>query len=137
MGIATAVIANAEDYERVLNTRKPVFMLFVSQHCPACGQAGQLFTRIAERHAETIDSLLLDTALTPRHPEVSGTPTLLIFKRGKMVEKLMGFGPWEDQEHYVRDTFRRYAPGQPDAGVSPPASTAPYPTHESRHPAHR
>lgn len=137
MGIATAVIANAKDYQRVLNTRKPVFMLFVSQHCPACGHAGQIFERIADGHTEAIDSLILDTAHTPRHPDVTGTPTLLIFKHGKLVEKHKGFGPWEDQEHYVQETFKRYAPCEPKARISPPTSTLPYPTRESRHPSHR
>lgn len=137
MGIATAVIANAEDYQRVLNTQKPVFMLFVSQHCPACERAGPLFERIADGHAGAIDSLILDTAHTPRHPDVGGTPTLLIFKQGQLVEKHKGFGDWDDQEQYVQDIFKRYAPGEANAGVSPPASTAPCPAPESRHPAHR
>lgn len=40
MGIATAVIADAEQYQQLLKTHRTVFMLFVSQHCPACGEAG-------------------------------------------------------------------------------------------------
>ncbi|MBK5437105.1 thioredoxin family protein [Pseudomonas sp. TH32] len=131
MGIATAVIANAEEYQQVLASHETVFMLFVSQRCPACGEAGPLFERIAGKFANRVKSLVLDTAQTPRHPEVTGTPTLLIFQNGQMVEKLKGFGRWEEQEHTVMETFSRYA------RFSPPASTAPCRKHESKHPSHR
>ncbi|QLG92657.1 thioredoxin family protein [Pseudomonas yamanorum] len=134
MGIATAVIANAEDYQRELSTPLPVFMLFISEHCPACGKAGPLFERIAGKYANTVKSLVLDTAQTPRHPDVTGIPTLLIFQNGQMVEKLKGFGPQEDQEQTVKDTFSRYATGME---ISPPTSTAPSPTPESTPPSHR
>ncbi|WEL65235.1 conjugal transfer protein TraF [Pseudomonas sp. CBSPGW29] len=69
MGIATAVIADAMAYQQVLKAHKTVFMLFVSQHCPACGEAGPLFERFARKYARTVKSLVLDTAQTPRHPE--------------------------------------------------------------------
>ncbi|NWC94472.1 MULTISPECIES: co-chaperone YbbN [unclassified Pseudomonas] len=131
MGMATAVIKNVEEYQRVLAAHKTVFMLFVSQHCPACGAAGPLFERVAGKYVTSVKSLVLDTAQTPRHPEVTGTPTLLIFQNGQMVEKLKGFGPWDEQEHAILETFSRYAK------LSPPTSTAPYRKHESRHPSHR
>ena len=134
MGIGTAVIANAEDYQRVLDTPLPVFMLFVSQHCPACEEAGPLFERIAEQYAKAVTSLVLDTAQTPRHPEVTGTPTLLIFQKGQMVERLKGFGPQEEQERTVKEAFSRYIPG---ARLNPPTSTAPSPAPESTPPSHQ
>jgi Thiol-disulfide isomerase and thioredoxins len=125
MGIATAVIADAMAYQQVLKAHKTVFMLFVSQHCPACGEAGPLFERFARKYARTVKSLVLDTAHTPRHPEVTGTPTLLVFQNGKMVEKLKGF-----DEKTLRETFAK-------TRISPPTSTAPCRKHESRHPSHR
>ncbi|NWB23454.1 thioredoxin family protein [Pseudomonas sp. P7758] len=125
MGIATAVIADAEQYQQLLKTHRTVFMLFVSQHCPACGEAGPLFERIAGKYASSVKSLVLDTARTPRHPEVTGTPTLLVFQNGKMINKLEGF-----DEKTLRETFAR-------TRISPPTSTAPSPKPESRHPSHR
>jgi len=125
MGIATAVIADAMAYQQVLKAHKTVFMLFVSQHCPACGEAGPLFERFARKYARTVKSLVLDTAQTPRHPEVTGTPTLLVFQNGKMINKLKGF-----DEKTLRETFAK-------TRISPPTSTAPCRKHESRHPSHR
>lgn len=80
MGIATAVIADAEQYQQLLKTHRTVFMLFVSQHCPACGEAGPLFERIAGKYASSVKSLVLDTARTPeasrgyRHAYPAGFP---------------------------------------------------------------
>ena len=89
MGYATATIANAQEYQRILNTKRPVFILFVSEHCPACVTAGPLFDRIARQYPR-VRSLVVDCAKTPRHPDVTGTPTLLIYMRGTLMEKLKG-----------------------------------------------
>lgn len=126
MGIANATIANAEDYQRVLRTSSPVFMLFVSEHCGACVTAAPLFELIAGRYPSVV-SLVLDCAQTPRHPEVTVTPTLLIFVEGTLMEKLKGFGPEDEQAQLVEETFKRYAqrraataPGSLDAPPPPP-----------------
>lgn len=108
MGLATATIANAEDYQRVLSTSRPVFLLFVSTHCPACAEAVPLFEKVAAKYPSVV-SMVLDCAQTPRHPEVTGTPTGLIYLDGQLQEKLQGFGPLEDQAQVVEDTFARYA----------------------------
>ena len=108
MGLATATIANAEDYQRVLSTSRPVFLLFVSAHCPACTEAVPLFEKVAARYPSVV-SMVLDWAQTPRHPEVTGTPTGLIYLDGQLQEKLQGFGTLDDQAQVVEDTFARYA----------------------------
>ena len=109
MGYANAIIANAEDYQRVLSTSRPVFLVFVSSHCAACSNAVPLFKRIAGEHPDTV-SLVLDCAETPKHPQVTGTPTLLIYLNGQMVEKAKGFGPQTEQTQFVEHLFKRYAP---------------------------
>ncbi|KAF1029727.1 MAG: Thioredoxin [Pseudomonas sp.] len=127
MAIATDVIANAEDYQRVLASHPVVFLLFVSKHCPACKHSGPLFQQMAGLHTDAITSLVLDTAHTPRHEAVTGIPTLLVFQNGQMVDKLKGFGAWEEQEATLQAIFARYA----GAGITPPASIGPGPIPES------
>lgn len=120
MGYATASIANAEDYQRALSTSQPVFLLFVSSHCPACSNAAPLFESVAGQYPTAV-SLILDCTKTPRHPEVTGTPTLLIYLDGALQEKHKGFGPGPDQAPYVEALFTRYAAR---TGAKPPASPA-------------
>ncbi|MBF6029034.1 thioredoxin family protein [Pseudomonas sp. P115] len=108
MGIATAIIDTDEEFQRVLDTPVPVFMLFVSQHCPACADAGPLFTRVASQYPQ-IKSMVLDTAETLRRSEVTGTPTLAVYRDGALMETFKGLGPEEDQPQLVEEIFKRYA----------------------------
>ncbi|MGY2363988.1 thioredoxin family protein [Pseudomonas azotoformans] len=107
METATRKIADAKDFQRILNTPRPVFILFVSEHCPACGESTPLFELAAWKHPWIV-SLVVDCAGTPRHPDVTGTPTLLIYWNGVLEEKLKGFGPRENQAQVVEATFKRY-----------------------------
>ncbi|QHF44626.1 hypothetical protein PspS35_12885 [Pseudomonas sp. S35] len=120
MGIVTATIANADDFNRALRTPQPVFMLFVSKHCPACEVSGPLFQGIANEH-QSVVSLVLDCAQTPRHAEVTSTPTLLIYLNGTLMEKLQGFGPEDEQAQLIEAKFKHYADR---TGAEPPASPA-------------
>lgn len=126
MGYATATIANAQEYQRILNTKRPVFILFVSEHCPACVKAGPLFDRIARQYPR-VRSLVVDCAKTPRHPDVTGTPTLLIYMRGTLMEKLKGFGPEPQQLSVVRRTFKHYSRRKVAKPLASPAALLPPP----------
>ncbi len=130
MEIATQKISDAKHFQRVLNTPRPVFILFISDHCPACVSAGPLFERIASRHPWIV-SIVLNCVKTPRHPSVMGTPTLLIYLNGTLMEVFKGFGPEQEQVRFVTDTFKRYdqrkvakPPALPAAPPPPPPSSA-------------
>ena len=126
MGYANGTIANAEDYQRVLSTSHPVFMLFVSQHCAACAGSAPLFKRIAGKYPSVV-SLILDCARTPRHPEVTGTPTLLVFRDGALKEKINSFGPKAEQPLFLENTFNHYALGHDVTAPASPAAPPPLP----------
>lgn len=114
MGIAKDVIANNEDYLRVLAAHPIVFMLFVSEKCPICPIVLKLFEPIAEHYGPAVKSLVLDTAETPRLKQVTGTPTLVAHVDGQIKEVFKGFGPWETQEQTLKEIFSRYAQQTPD-----------------------
>ncbi|QDG55340.1 thioredoxin family protein [Pseudomonas sp. NIBRBAC000502773] len=126
MGYNIATVINAEEYLSILSTPAPVFLLFVSQHCAACAGSAPLFERIAGKYP-AVTSRVLDCAQTPRHPEVTGTPTLLIYLNGNLVEKLKGFGPEDQQPQRVEALFKRYALLQDAAAPVSPAAPPPQP----------
>ena len=127
MGIAKDVIASNADYQSVLAAHPIVFMLFVSQTCPACTIAVELFEPIAESYEPTVKSLVLDAAKTPTLEQVTSVPTLVVHTNGNIKEILKGFGPRETQEQTLRDLFSRYAQQQAPGKSASPAAPPPSP----------
>lgn len=91
-------------YRKALNTWRTVIMYFGNQHCPACEWAEPVFRAIAEKYKDHACIYVLDTSKSPRHPKVTGTPTVLTYKNGKLLQKLKGIGTAETLEEH----FRKY-----------------------------
>ena len=47
---------------------------------------------------------MLNTSESPRHPDVTGTPTVLFYKDGKLLKKLKGIGT----EQTLQEDFARH-----------------------------
>lgn len=107
MGLANATIADAEELRRLTNMQCPVFILYVSNDCPACTTAAPLFESIAAKYPSVL-SMVVDCAQTQRNEEVTGTPTGLLYLNGELKEKMKGFGPLDNQAQFVEDIFKRY-----------------------------
>jgi thioredoxin 1 len=85
----------APTYRKALKTRHPVILYFANEHCPACELAGPIFRQTAEPYRHRADIYMLNTSESPRHPLVTGTPTVLFYKNGRLVKKLKGIGTEE------------------------------------------
>lgn len=133
MGYANARIDTEDEFQKALSTSHPVFMLFVSEHCGACIYSAPLFELIAGKYPSVV-SLILDCAHTPRHPEVTATPTLLVFLDGSLRDRFEGLGPPQEQPQFIEGLFKRYA-HEEDAGApaSPGAPPPPLPSGASLH----
>lgn len=82
-------------YRKALKTWRPVILYFANEHCPACEWAGPIFRQVAEPYRLRANIYMLDTSQSPRHPDVTGTPTVLFYKNGRLVKKLKGIGTEE------------------------------------------
>ncbi|POA33956.1 MULTISPECIES: co-chaperone YbbN [unclassified Pseudomonas] len=91
MNPKTAPITLAPQYRRALRTYRPVVLYFAHPHCYACEFAGPIFRATAEAYKDRAEFYMLNTAESPRHPKVSGTPTVLCYCNGKLLRKLKGF----------------------------------------------
>lgn len=82
----------APTYRKALKTWRPVILYFGNQHCPACEEAEPIFRAIAQAYRHRADIYMLNTSESPRHPDVTGTPTVLFYKDGRLRKKLKGIG---------------------------------------------
>ena len=112
--------ALAPVYRKALRTWRPVILYFGSQHCPACETAGPIFREIGERYRHHANIYMLNTSESPRHPDVTGTPTVLFYKDGKLLKKLKGIGT----EQTLQEDFARHI------GKVKPRYTARKPSHD-------
>lgn len=103
-------------YRKALKTWRPVILYFANEHCPACEWAGPIFRQTADPYRHRANVYMLDTSQSPRHPLVTGTPTVLFYRNGKLLKKLKGIGTEqtlaEDFVRYVGKTKAPAAPGR-------------------------
>lgn len=98
-------------YRKALKTWRPVILYFANEHCPACEFAGPIFRQIAEPYRHRANIYMLNTRESPRHPLVTGTPTVLFYKNGKLLKKLKGIGTEETlAADFARHIGRTRAP---------------------------
>ena len=86
-------------YRKVLKARRLVVLYFFNEHCAACVFSSPVFLEIAKPFRAWMDIFMLDTAQSCRHPDVTGTPTVLFYKEGVLVKKLKGIGTEESLRH--------------------------------------
>ncbi|WP_085694114.1 MULTISPECIES: co-chaperone YbbN [unclassified Pseudomonas] len=108
-------------YRKALKTWRPVILYFTNEHCPACEMAGPIFRHVAEPYRLRADIYMLNTREAPRHPNVTGTPTVLFYRDGKLMKKLKGIGT----EDTLRQDFALHI-----GRVKPPAR---HRRHQRRH----
>lgn len=97
-------VATSQDYRKALRTYRPVIMYFGHPSCYACEMAGPIFQKVARPYVDQADVYMLDTSKSPRHQEVTGTPTVLFFNNGKLVHKLKGF----ESKAYLEQVVTRH-----------------------------
>ncbi|WP_415769570.1 thioredoxin family protein [Pseudomonas sp. LB3P38] len=112
--------ALAPVYQKALKTWRPVILYFGNEHCPACDWAEPVFRQVAERYRHHANIYVLNTSESPRHPDVTGTPTVLFYKEGKLLKKLKGIGT----EQTLQENFARHI------GKVKPATVKRKPVHD-------
>ncbi|EJM09680.1 Thioredoxin [Pseudomonas sp. GM18] len=85
-------------YRKAFKTWRPVILYFGNKNCYACEMAEPVFREIAGKYKDHAHIYVLSTSESPRHPDVTGTPTVLFYKDGKLLKKLKGIGTRETLE---------------------------------------
>ena len=89
-------ITDASFETDVIQASKPVLVDFWATWCGPCLMMAPILEEIASEYTDQMTVAKLDVEANPAtHPKfgVSGIPTLILFKNGKAVERIMGYQP--------------------------------------------
>jgi len=88
-------LTDQEFEEKVLKSKLPVLVDFYADWCGPCQQAGPVIEELAEEYK---DKMLIGKVNVDESHNTSGKygimsiPTMVVFKDGKEVERVSGFG---------------------------------------------
>jgi thioredoxin 1 len=89
-------VTDSDFEEQVLNSPQPVLVDFWAAWCGPCQMIAPVVEQVAEEFKDALRVVKLDVDTNQRSATsygVQSIPTLLIFKDGKEVKRLVGFMP--------------------------------------------
>jgi thioredoxin 1 len=93
---------------RVEQAGKPVLVDFSAEWCPPCKMLAPVVERISLEFQDQLDVYSVDTDQQPGLSQkfmISGVPTLIFFKNGAEVKKLVGFRDYDTLKKEVQSVL--------------------------------
>ena len=87
------------DWQNVESSTKPVLVDFWAEWCAPCRMLAPAFEKLAETYGNDIDFAKVNVDELPDvaiQYGIRSIPTLLLLRKGKVVEQLVGARPYQD-----------------------------------------
>ena len=84
--------------DMVLNASEPVLVDFFATWCPPCKMLGPILDQLSREYAGRVKFVKVNTDEEPgllAHYQIQGVPTLILFRGGMPVDKIVGVPPQE------------------------------------------
>jgi len=93
---ALTPLGQDEFEEKVLKAEKPALVEFGAPWCGPCRLLEPVLEELAGSYGERVDFYTVDVDQAPQlavQQSVMGVPTLMLFREGKLVERMTGYRP--------------------------------------------
>ena len=102
---------NEENFrEEVMESEKPVIVDFWAEWCMPCRMLAPIFEELSKEYGNRMKFAKLNVDETPEIAQtfgIQGIPTLLIFHKGKVIERIVGLLPKERLGEIIESILSR------------------------------
>lgn len=99
------VLNNSQFYNKIKNSDKLVVIDFFATWCGPCKMLTPIFESLSNEMSDKVDfgKIDIDRSLeVTQEFNILSVPTMIIFKNGKMVEKMVGFSSKEQLKSKIQ-----------------------------------
>lgn len=100
-----SILNNSQFYNKVRTSDKLVVMDFFATWCGPCKMLAPIFESLSNEMSDKVDFAKIDIDRSFEVAEeykVASVPTMIIFKKGKEVQRIVGFVPKEQIKSKIK-----------------------------------